>query len=339
MNSKTIKIFFAAALCFMLTGGPAQACSWAAFANGNAAVVARTMDWYCADNASVYGHGRNMTVKAADTPNALEYTSKYASLQFHSFGDLVIEAMNEKGLQGSILFLEGSELPLPRAGRKDVNPNQFISYVVSNFATVQEAVDNLDRINFSPAHMNIPGPGGKPLNYKIEKWPGHFALADATGDKAVIEFIGGKVTVYHGRQYDAMTNEPPYQIHLFLDSMGYQPNGSITPQDRRSRAKNYLRDMYERKVETPQRALLAMRGLLASVHAGTEEIDRVENEVYPTIWSVLADQKGMKYYLSRYDSWCWEIYDFSLFNPEKPEAAALKTAKSPYEKIDTDSSR
>ncbi len=334
MRSK-VNSFLAFALIFLLMGGNgAYACSWAAFANGEVAIVARTMDWYYDDHAVVKGHGRNVRVKAAEGPDGLEYAAKYASIQIHSFDiGLVIEAMNEKGLQGAILFLDNSEMPAPRPGRKDISPNNFIAYAVSSFSTVQEVVENLDKINMIADSINIPGPGGHGIGYSPKHWPGHFALADASGDKVVIELLKGEVVVHHGKEHDAITNEPPYDIHLALDAIKYQPNGTISTVDRRARAKQYLQSMYARGVATSARALVAMRGLLASVHAGSELTDPMTGEVYPTIWAALADQKSGRYYLSRYASWCAEQYDFSLFDPAKPEVAPLKAAPSPYENI------
>lgn len=310
--------------------GTAFACSWAAYTAGAESIVARTMDWYEDDSAVVKGHGRNEAVKAADTPNALEYKAKYASIQVHSFSDIVIEAMNEKGLQCSVLFLEGSELPAPSPDRKDVSVANYVSYVISNFATVREVTDNLPKINIAPASLHgIPAAGGAPLDYKPERAPFHFAIADAGGDRAIIEFLQGTIKLYHGPEYDAMTNEPNYEVHLYLDEAGYQPNGTILPVDRRSRAKQYLADMRARKTDGHKRTLLAMRGLLATVNAGTEQIDQIENEVYPTIWSALADQTNRAYYISRYDTWGTEFYDFSMFPNEKPEAVTLKPAANP----------
>lgn len=322
----------AAALAVLWTSAPAHACSWAAFASGNVAIVARTMDWEYNDNAVVKGHGRNSREKTADTPDAIDYAAKYASIRIHSFdAGLVSDAMNEKGLQAACLFLDESELPAPRPGRKDVDPNNFLAYAVANFATVREVVAALADINFIPAALPIPAAAdGTPIDYPPEKWPVHFAFADAGGDRAVVEFVRGEMKIYHGPGHDALTNEPFYEIHLALDDLEYAPTGSIYPVDRRARAKNYLRDMRERGVETHGRALLAMRGLLATVSAGTEEIDRAENEVYPTIWGVLADQTEKRYYLTRIDSWCAEIYDFSLFPYTTPGVTLLRAEECPY---------
>lgn len=329
MNIKTGILPLVAVLTLIMTGGTSRACTWAAFHAPETAIVARTMDWTIDDHAVVRGHGRGGLARTADTPNAVEYSAKYASLQIDSFRGVVAEAMNEKGLQGSILFLDGSVLPAPKPGRVDVDPNRFLAYAVSSFATVKELVDHLDEINFIPAPLSIPDGDGRPLEYPPEQWPGHFALADANGDKAVIEFIDGEVKLYFGPEHDALSNEPPYAIHQAFDFIGYRPTGSISTIDRRSRAKNYLRDMHERGVDSPRRALLAMRGLLAGVTSGTEAPDPEDGEVYPTLWTALADQKTGKYYVSRYDRWCSEIYDFSMFASERPEVVTLAAEGCP----------
>ena len=320
---------------FLLSGGAALACTWAAYHNGKASVVARTMDWFYDDNMVAKGHGRGIAVKTADTPNALTYTSKYASLQMHSFNGLVTDAMNEKGLQASALFLEGSEIPAPLDGRSDVSCINLLDFFVSNFATVQEAVNAIQTINILPPDRSvISSPDGKPLHFPGRHVPFHLALADIFGDKAVIEFWEGELRIYHGGQHDALSNEPHYEIHLASDASGYQPNGSIAPIDRRARARLYMQDMIASEVVEPRHALLAMRGLLASVWAGTDELDPVNKEAYPTIWGALIDQNALAYYISRYNSWCTEKYDFTMFDPGRPEAVTLKAPSCPLPKIE-----
>lgn len=340
MTNTVYKTLVSVVLALSVAVTPAQACSWAVFANQGAAVVARTMDWYCDDSAVVKGHGRGAAVKAAQTQNALEYKAKYATLQVHSFGDLTVtEAMNEKGLQGSSLYLEGSRLPDAKAGLPDVDPALFISYVVSNFATVQEVVDNMSRINLVSISFSLPREDGKSMDFTGPDFPLHFAFADAGGDKVIIELLKGEAKIYHGKEHNALTNEPPYEAHLGFDEFGPPPGGTIGTMDRRGRAKNYLRDMLDRDVASQERALAAMRGLQASVWAGTEELDRADNAVYPTIWSVLADQKAQKYYLSRYNTWCAEQYDFTMFDVTKPEVVTLEAANCPYPKMNIEGAK
>ena len=91
---KKLNAALACALLFTLAANPALACSWAAYANGPVAIVARTVDWYHSDEAVARGCGRGLKTKAADSPNGLEYTAKYASIQIDSFGGLISDALN-----------------------------------------------------------------------------------------------------------------------------------------------------------------------------------------------------------------------------------------------------
>ena len=318
------------ALLFTLVANPALACSWASYANGPVAIVARTVDWYHSDDAVLRGCGRGLKIKAADSPTGLEYAAKYASIQVNSFGELVSDAVNEKGLQGSILYLDGSTLPPVRPDRKDMDPYKFIAYAVSNFATVREVVDNLDALNFLPKANALKDAAGRTIATKPENWPFHYALADATGDRVIIEYVNGRALVYHGKDHDTLSNEPEYLVHKTLEAFSHRPGGTISTIDRWGRARQYMKDMHERKVTGNDHALMAMRGLLASVWAGIDEIDRAENEVYPTQWGALIDQKTGRYYFSRIESWCTEIYDFSMFDPAKPESVVLKAQPCPY---------
>lgn len=44
----------------------------------------------------------------------------------------------------------------------------------------------------------------------------HLAIEDATGNSAIIEFIGGKPVIHHGRQHRVMTNDSTYAQQLAL---------------------------------------------------------------------------------------------------------------------------
>jgi choloylglycine hydrolase len=49
---------------------------------------------------------------------------------------------------------------------------------------------------------------------KDRTWPIHLTVEDPSGDSAIIEFVAGKMKVYHGKQYQVMTNEPAYDVQL-----------------------------------------------------------------------------------------------------------------------------
>lgn len=58
----------------------------------------------------------------------------------------------------------------------------------------------------------------------------HLALEDASGDSAIIEYIGGKPVIHHGREYKIMTNDPPYDQQLaLLKTLDFSKPSSDTP--------------------------------------------------------------------------------------------------------------
>ena len=58
-------------------------------------------------------------------------------------------------------------------------------------------------------------------------WPFHLALEDASGDAAIIEFVGGQMNVYHGPEFNTLTNDPP--LPQMPDLTDYQYFGGSLP--------------------------------------------------------------------------------------------------------------
>ncbi|HEY5206095.1 MAG TPA: linear amide C-N hydrolase [Roseiarcus sp.] len=48
----------------------------------------------------------------------------------------------------------------------------------------------------------------QPRDERDGKGGGHLALADASGDSAIFEYISGKLVIHHDRKYTVMTNSP-----------------------------------------------------------------------------------------------------------------------------------
>ena len=76
--------------------------------------------------------------------------------------------------------------------------------------------------------------------------PQHYALEDASGDSAVIEFIGGQMNIYHGAEYTVLTNEPPFDQQI-QNLWRYQYfggdltlPGDLNPMDRFVRASAFV---------------------------------------------------------------------------------------------------
>ena len=112
--------------------------------------------------------------------------------------------MNEKGLVVNLLYLAESEYVKPSPGRQAASlyPFRFWSqYVLDNYATVAEAVSDLEEGTFLRCSGDDTGRPRGNSTYSL-------AISDSTGDSAIFEYVGGKLVIHHGRQYQVMTNSP-----------------------------------------------------------------------------------------------------------------------------------
>lgn len=75
----------------------------------------------------------------------MNWTSKYGSVIATGYDIGTCDGMNEKGLVASLLFLPESIYSLPGDIRPAMGISIWTQYVLDNFATVREAVDELKR--------------------------------------------------------------------------------------------------------------------------------------------------------------------------------------------------
>ena len=138
--------------------------------------------------------------------NPARWTSKYGSLTIDRCG----AGVNETGLSVDMLYLDGSVYATPDQTTPCVSFLKVPMYLLDNAATVSECLTLLGKVLVVAEAYNGFVPGM------------HFAIRDASNDMAIIEFVnvgaGGnsqpKMVVYHGQNYDVMTNEPPLPKQL-----------------------------------------------------------------------------------------------------------------------------
>ncbi len=303
------------------------ACTSAIYNNGDASLSVRTMDWFGHDDAVVVGTGKGISNQYSTTKESVNTTSKYASIKIKSFEpQIVAEAMNQEGLVARILYLglEYTEMAPNRAGVPDVDASQFANYAVDNFASVEDVVATLDKIDVVQDKVcDLPGHENECLPAPV-----HYHLTDANGDSAVIEFVGGEVKIYHGDVTDApsvqyLSNDPEFSFHINLDKEKAEPGATIRAYDRRLRAKEVVEDMYKRDVTDSGEALNSLKSAGATVFAGYDQIDPYLNDVFPTLWTVYTDQNAKAIYLDRYDTWQVESYNFTMFDNNQAAEVVL----------------
>ena len=135
------------------------------------------------------------------------WNSKYAVIGANVFGlPFFVDGINEAGLAGGMLNAPNTALYQDVPAGQEANsiaPQQLLTYVLSNFATVDEVRQALPTIYVSNAPMKEWG--GTPK--------ARMTLHDAKGGSLVVEYLGGRL-VMTDNVIGVMTNDPPFAWHL-----------------------------------------------------------------------------------------------------------------------------
>ncbi|WP_395167094.1 linear amide C-N hydrolase [Francisella salimarina] len=206
MRKTLSKIILSSAI--LATSIPAMACSEINhdFGGNVGAYTTRTMDIFIdlKPNLTIYPRGTKEAGNLKD--NQMSWTDKYgyATIEETLPIDFSAEGVNEKGLAAHLLYLGDTVQPKRDLSKPGVNGFNWINYVLGNYSTVEEVLENLDeyQIYVPTVKMN-----GEDVNLPI-----HYMIEDRTGDSAVLEYINGKLTVH--RNVKAITNEPSYAKQL-----------------------------------------------------------------------------------------------------------------------------
>ena len=199
-RSRAWYIAWALVACLGIYCSSADACSVFLLKNGEVVVVGRNYDWHMED-ALVMVNKRDIQKTALSFDNPAKWTSKYGSVTINQYGrELPCDGMNEKGLVISLLWLVETRYPKPDE-RPSLTNAQWAQYQLDTAATVDEVIA-------SDKQIRITNLGGAQV---------HYFVADAQGNAAVIEFIGGKMYAVTGKDlpYAAITNR------TYADSLNY----------------------------------------------------------------------------------------------------------------------
>jgi len=210
--------------------------------DGRYLMAGRTMDWPESTQPTIvaFPSGRDRDggkvgglVAIADNP--LRWTSRHASLVTTVYGIGTVDGFNEAGLGMHALYLKSTDVGARDPDRPGIQMGLFGQYLLDQAGTVADAIALVD--TFQPVMVEAHG----------RQATIHFALEDAGGDSAIIEFARGEPVVHHGRQFTIMTNDPPYdeQLGLLAHQDFSHPNssmplpGNVNAVDRFQRAAYY----------------------------------------------------------------------------------------------------
>ena len=260
-------------------------------ANGDV-IVARSMDWNADIGTNLWIFPRGMERNGETGSNSLRWTSKYGSVISSGYDLSTTDGMNEKGLAANALWLLESEYPALDSKKPGMAISIWTQYVLDEFATVREAVEVLASDPFTPVTDKVPG-----QNREARL---HFAISDATGDSAIVEYINGKRIIHHDRQYQVMTNSPTFDKQLALEEYWKEIGGTVVlpgtnrAADRFARASFYINAIP--KAENPTLAIASVFSVIRNVSVPYGLTTPDEPNISSTRWRTVADQKRLIYF-------------------------------------------
>lgn len=131
---------------FYMSVQKADACTRAVYIGpDNMVVTGRTMDWKEDIMSNIYVFPRGIQRAGYNKENAVKWTSKYGSVIATGYDIGTCDGMNEKGLVASLLFLPESVFDRQGDTRPVMGISIWTQYVLDNFATVHEAVEELKK--------------------------------------------------------------------------------------------------------------------------------------------------------------------------------------------------
>lgn len=194
-----------------MSSQPVAACTGLTLkAKDGAVVFGRTQEWGTFDLRSriaIVPRGYALQDIMPDGKKGLAWKTKYGTVGLDVLEkDLLIDAINEKGLCANLFYHEGfaAYAPYnPAEAAKTVNVLALAPYLLTTCESIAEVRKALAAVNV----IGVPEKaiGGVP--------PLHIIVTDRTGKAIVIEFTKG-ITTVHEAPLGVVTNGPNYDWHL-----------------------------------------------------------------------------------------------------------------------------
>ncbi len=203
MKKKRIILSAMAALAMAVSAPEATACSRILYAgNDSLRIVGRSLDWRTPIPTNIYVYPRGMEKQGNTLPGSVTWKSRYGAVYAVSYDGGVTEGMNEKGLVVNGLFCVGSVYENDSTkGRAPMSLAMFPAWILDMNATTPEVVELMRKHDFNLTGAQFDGGTTSAL---------HWAVTDAQGRSAIIEFDKGHINVYEGQDMAVLTNDPPY---------------------------------------------------------------------------------------------------------------------------------
>ena len=257
-------------------------------------VTGRTMDWKEDPQTNLYIFPRGLERKGAESAETVTWVSKYGSVVAAGYDIGICDGMNEKGLVANLLFLPESVYEVENDQRRVMGLSIWTQYVLDNFASVEEAVEELSKDSFRIDAPDLPNGVKSRL---------HLAISDATGNNAIIEYLDGHVSIYEGKEYQVLTNSPAYNLQLAINDYWKQVGGlNMLPgtnrsSDRFTRASFYINAVIQ--TPDPKIAVPTVFSVIRNVSVPFGISTPDSPHISSTRWRSVCDQKDLVYYFEQ----------------------------------------
>lgn len=255
-----------------------------------AVLVGRNMDYHRDLGTNLWALPRGVP-RDDGVRGDLRWTSRYGSVVATALDMITVDGINDAGLAGHVLWLAESSYGSLDETRPALSQAVWLQYFLDNFPTVADAVAWITDSGVQVVELIDPASGEVPAI--------HLALDDASGDSAIIEYLGGEVRLHHGPEHRVLTNSPPYdrQIELLAQLDGFGGSkplpGSTLASDRFARAAYYVE-----RLPRPGSQLEAIAGMFSVIRNAAQPFripDPGKPDASQTIWQVVADLTRKRY--------------------------------------------
>ncbi|MCT4495181.1 linear amide C-N hydrolase [Bosea minatitlanensis] len=278
----------------LLAQSAAEACTRLVYFGAEGRVMtARSMDWKSDIATNLWIMPRGVARDGETGPNTIRWTSKYGSVIASGYDISTTDGLNEAGLSANLLWLVESDYPkFDDRSKPGLTIAAWAQYVLDNFATVAEAVAALRQEPFTIVTDAVPGESRLATL--------HLSMSDATGDSAIVEYIGGRQVIHHDRKYQVMTNSPIFDKQLALNEYWKQIGGTVMlpgtnrAADRFARASFYVNAIP--KFEDPNRAVASVFSVIRNVSVPFGLNTPEEPNISSTRWRTVVDHARKLYF-------------------------------------------
>jgi len=264
--------------------------------SNNTVITARSMDFTLEIPANLWLFPKGMQRNGSTGKNTVNWTSRYGSISTSSWDIAISDGMNEKGLVANVLWLVSSQYPEfskeGNNGKKGLAVSLWAQYTLDNFATVAEAVEQFRKEEFVVVTDFIPG---------TDKYTTvHLSLSDASGDNAILEYIGGRLVIHHDPSYTVMTNDPIFEEQLAINEYWKGIPGNIFLPGTNRAADRFVRaSYYINAIPQTDNTRIAVAGAFSVIRQCSVPYG-ISTEGFPNLsttrWRTVADQKNLVYY-------------------------------------------